>query len=176
MRLFIALPLPERLTLALERIQEGVAGANWVPRENMHLTLRFIGETDGDTFEDLIEALAEVVVESFSLEIAGVGHFERRQVPTTLWAGVRPSAALMQMQAKIERICRRVGLPPESRKYAPHVTLARLVDTPAASVSAFLQRNNLERAGEVPVEGFNLYSSHLGKAQPIYRVEVEYFF
>jgi 2'-5' RNA ligase len=74
-RLFIALPLPERLTLALERIQEGVAGANWVPRENMHLTLRFIGETDGDTFEDLIEALAEVVVESFSLEIAGVGHF-----------------------------------------------------------------------------------------------------
>jgi 2'-5' RNA ligase len=175
-RLFVALPLPERVTQALERIQEGVAGARWVPAENMHLTLRFIGETDGGTFEDLVEALAEVVVEPFSLEIAGVGHFERRRVPTTLWAGVELSAELTQLQAKIERACRRVGLLPEGRKFAPHVTLARLGETTVTSVLTFLQRNNLERAGAVPVEGFNLYSSHLGKAQPIYRAEVEYLF
>ena len=176
MRLFLALPLPERVTAALERIQEGVLSAYWVPPESMHLTLRYIGEADGGTFEDLIEALADVVVEPFPLEIAGVGHFERRQIPTTLWAGVMPSAGLTLLQGRVERACQRVGLPPERRKFAPHVTLARLGEPDLEGVRSFLQRNNLERVGAMPVEGFNLYSSHLGKGPPIYRAEVEYLF
>ena len=126
MRLFIALPLPANVTAALERIEQGVPAARWVPAENMHLTLRFIGEADGGAFEDLVEALAEVVVEPFTLEIAGVGHFERRLMPTTLWAGVVASSPLLHLQRKIERACRNAGFPPEGRKFAPHVTLARL--------------------------------------------------
>tara|TARA_R110002096_G_scaffold12798_1_gene45664 strand:+ start:690 stop:1262 length:573 start_codon:yes stop_codon:yes gene_type:complete len=176
MRLFIALPLPANVTAALERIEQGVPAARWVPAENMHLTLRFIGEADGGAFEDLVEALAEVVVEPFTLEIAGVGHFERRLMPTTLWAGVVASSPLLHLQRKIERACRNAGFPPEGRKFAPHVTLARLGATDPVRVSAFLRRYSLMQAGFVPVDGFNLYSSHLGKGQPFYRTEVEYLF
>lgn len=176
MRLFVALSLPPGVVAALERIQQGVPGARWVPPENMHLTLRFIGEADGALFEDLIEALAEVTVPAFDLDIASVGHFESRRLPTALWAGVRPQPALKQLQAKVERACQAVGLAPEARKFAPHVTLARLGNTDVGRVSAFLQRYSLFEAGSVPVQGFNLYSSHLGKGQPLYRVEVEYLF
>ena len=176
MRLFVALPLPATVTGALERIEQGVPAARWVPPENMHLTLRFIGEADGGAFEDLIEALADVVVPPFTLSIAGVGHFERRLMPTTLWAGVEPSPPLLHLQRKIERACRNAGFLPEGRKFSPHVTLARLGATDPTRVSAFLRRYSLMRAGIVPVDGFNLYSSHLGKGQPFYRTEVEYLF
>jgi len=176
MRLFVALPLPPGVVAALDRIQRGVPGARWVPAENMHLTLRFVGDVDGADFEDLVEALAEVAVPPFNLEIAGVGHFESRQLPTLLWAGIRPSGGLKRLQAKIERACQQAGLAPETRKYSPHVTLARLGATDIGRVQAFLQRYSLFEAGIVPVEGFTLYSTHLGKGDPIYRAEVEYLF
>ena len=176
MRLFVALPLPAGVVAALARIQQGVPGARWVPPENMHLSLRFIGEVDGGVFEDLVEALAEVTVPPFDLEVAGAGHFETKRLPTMLWAGIRPSAELTQLQGKVERACRRAGLAPETRKFAPHITLARLGNIDVGRVSALLQRYSLFVAGRVPVEGFNLYSSHLGKRQPIYRTEVEYLF
>lgn len=176
MRLFVALPLPAGVTAALARIQRGVPGARWVPPENMHLTLRFIGEADGAQFEDLVEALAEVTVPPFTLDLAGTGHFETKRVPTVLWAGVRPSPELTRLQAKVERACQQAGFPPERRSFAPHVTLARLGATEIGRLTAFLQRYSLFEPGQVPVEGFNLYSSHLGKGQPIHRVEVEYLF
>lgn len=176
MRLFVALPLPAGVTEALARIQRGVPGARWVPPENMHLSLRFIGEAGGGEFEDLVEGLAEVTMPPFTLELAGTGHFETKRVPTSLWARVRPSPELMRLQAKVERACQQVGFPPERRAFAPHVTLARMGPTDIRRLTAFLQRNSLFEPGPVPVEGFNLYSSHLGKGQPIYRVEVEYLF
>jgi 2'-5' RNA ligase len=176
MRLFVALELPEAIRLACERLQQGVPAARWIPAENMHLTLRFIGEVDGAAFEDLIESLADVVVEPFEIEVASVGHFETRQMPTVLWAGIRPNPDLKRLQAKVERAVRAAGLPPETRKFAPHVTLARLGDTDPVRVRNFLQRNALFQPGSVPVGGFTLFSSHLGKGDPHYRAEVEYHF
>ena len=176
MRLFVALELPDGVRAALDRIQQGVPGARWIPPENMHLTLRFIGEVGGADFHDLMHALAEVVVPPFEIELAGVGHFETRKLPTVLWAGVKPSPPLKRLQAKIERAVQSCGLPPESRKFTPHVTLARLGDTEPLRVRNFLQRYSLFAPGRVPVEGFTLFSSHLGKGEPHYRVEVEYLF
>lgn len=176
MRLFVALELPEAVRLACERLQQGVPAARWIPAENIHLTLRFIGDVDGAAFEDLIESLADVVVEPFGIEVAGVGHFETRLMPTVLWAGIRPSPELRRLQAKVERAVRACGMPPETRKFAPHITLARLGDTDPLRVRNFLQRNALFRPGTVPVDGFTLFSSHLGKGNPHYRAEVEYHF
>lgn len=176
MRLFVALPMPAPVRHALSRIQQGVPGARWVPEENMHLTLRFIGEAGGGAFEELVDSLADVVVPTFTLQVAGVGHFESRQMPTVLWAGVNPSQDLNRLQAKVERAVQQAGFLPEARKFAPHITLARLGDTDPLRVRNFLQRYSLLDAGTAEITGFTLYSSHLGKGDPHYREEVEYFF
>lgn len=176
MRLFVAVTLPAQILAALERIQQGVPDAHWVPPENMHLTLRFLGEVNGADFQDLMPALAEAVVPPFDIEIAGVGHFERRQVPTVLWAGIRPSPELKHLQAKIERIICSCGFPPEPRRFTPHITLARLGESDPLRVRNFLQRYSLFAPGRVRVEGFTLFSSHLGKGDPHYRPEADYLF
>jgi len=138
--------------------------------------LRFVGEVGGGEFHDLMHALAEVTVPPFEVEVAGVGHFESRKVPTLLWAGVRPSPALKHLQAKVERAVRSVGLPPEPRKFLPHITVARLRDPDPLRVRNFLQRYSLFNGGTVPVAGFTLFSSHLSKEQAHHRPEVEYLF
>lgn len=176
MRLFVALALPEAIRAACERLQQGVPGARWIPGENMHLTLRFLGEVSNADFDDVMHALADVVVAPFEIEVSGVGHFETRQVPTALWAGIRPSPALKHLQAKVERAVRAAGLPPETRKFAPHITLARLGESDPLRIRNFLQRNALFQPGTIPVDGFTLYSSHLGKGDPHYRAEVDYLF
>ena len=80
MRLFVAVTLPEQILAALERIQQGVPDAHWTPPENMHLTLRFLGDVNGADFQDLMPALADAAMPPFDIKIASVGHFERRQV------------------------------------------------------------------------------------------------
>jgi RNA 2',3'-cyclic 3'-phosphodiesterase len=123
-----------------------------------------------------MHALADVTVQPFEIEIAGVGHFESRRLPTVLWAGVRPSPALKHLQAKVERAVQACGMLAESRKFMPHITLARLGETDTIRVRNFLQRYSLFDAGGVPVTGFTLFSSHLGKGRPHYRGEVDYLF
>ena len=111
MRLFVAITLPEQILAALERIQQNVPGAHWTPPENRHLTLRFLGEVNGADFQDLMPALADAAVPPFEIEIASVGHFERRQIPTVLWAGIRPSPYLQRLQAKVEQVVRSCSFP-----------------------------------------------------------------
>ena len=176
MRLFVAITLPEQILAALERIQQNVPGANWTPPENMHLTLRFLGEVNGADFQDLMPALADAAVPPFEIEIASVGHFERRQIPTVLWAGIRPSPDLQRLQAKVEQVVRSCSFPPESRKFSPHITLARLGESDPLPVRNFLQRNSLFAPGPARVEGFTLFSSHLGNGDPHHRPEVDYLF
>jgi 2'-5' RNA ligase len=176
MRLFVAIPLPDEVLDALEHTQEGMPGARWIPAENMHLTLRFLGEVGNAEFDDIMQALAEVVVPPFPLDIASVGHFESRGVPKVLWAGVRANSALSHLHAKVEQAVKRCDLPPEPRKFAPHITLARLHNSYPSEAQAFLQRNALLDAGTVWVYGFTLFSSHLGKGDPHYRSEVDYLF
>ncbi len=176
MRLFVAIEIPEAILQACARLQRGVPNARWIPPENMHLTLRFLGEVRGADFDDLMHALADVVVPPFELEVAGVGHFESGRVPTALWAGIRPSEELKRLRTKVERAVRSAGLPLETRKFTPHITLARLGETDPLRLRNFLQRYSLFAPGAIPVEGFTLFSSHLGKGDPHYRAEVDYHF
>ena len=176
MRLFVAIELPEQIRLACERLQQDVLDARWVPPENMHLTLRYLGNVNGADFQDLLPALADAFTPPFEIEVAGVGHFESRQVPTALWAGIKPSADLKRLQLKVERAVRSCGLPPETRKFMPHITLARLGAADPLQVRNFLQRHALFAPGQVRVEGFTLFSSHLGKGDPHYRPEADYLF
>ena len=174
MRLFVGLDLPWELRQRIAPLATvGMAGAKWVPPENYHLTLRFIGEVPPDRAEEIDDALAAIKGKGFALTVAGVGTFAKSGRPTALWVGVDRNEALERLQAKIETALRRIGLESERRKFQPHITLARLNDVAEAKLAGFVQAHNLFRADPIEVEHFTLFSSQLGKEQSVYTAEVE---
>lgn len=173
-RLFVALDLPEELCDELSSMCGGIPGARWVPEENYHLTLRFIGEVPGWQAQEIDEALAGIRAPAFDLTLRGVGTFQKAGRVAALWVGVEKTEPLMFLQAKVETALQRIGLEPERRRFSPHVTLARTERAEQGKVIAFMQAHNLFRAAPVPVDGFALYSSRLGKEQAAYAREVEY--
>jgi 2'-5' RNA ligase len=174
MRLFVALALPDTLRAELASLSGGIAGARWVPEANLHLTLRFIGEVQSWQAQEIDDALAAVRTRAFQLSVAGVGTFERDGRVTALWAGVERNERLAHLAQKIETALQRAGLPPERRRFAPHITLARVDQVPEAKIVRWVQTQNLFRATPVTVEHFTLFSSRLGKDFSVYTPEVDY--
>ncbi|MFM2128606.1 MAG: hypothetical protein RL477_152, partial [Pseudomonadota bacterium] len=122
-RLFTGIELPQSAREHLASIAGGVPGARWVPAENLHLTLRFIGNVDETTAADLDAALMQVRGAPFDLAIEGAGSFSRGRFPSMLWAGVARSEALARLHERIDSTLQRAGCEPETRKFTPHVTL-----------------------------------------------------
>lgn len=173
-RLFVAIDLPESLRQQLAGLCFGLPGAHWVAAEQMHLTLRFIGEVDGAMFRDIREALAGVRSASFALQVQGLGCFPPRQSPRVLWAGVAKNDALWLLRNRVEGALVRCGLEPEGRKFAPHLTLARLRDTPLSRLTNFLAGNALFAADVCQVTEFHLYSSQLTAKGAMHQLEMSY--
>ena len=175
MRLFVGLELPwevrQRMALLMGA---GIPGARWVPAENYHLTLRFIGEAPRHLAEEIDHALAALKAPSVALTLAGIGTFAKGGRSQSLWLGVARSEPLERLQSKIETALQRCGLEPERRRFQPHVTLARLDNAAEAKLAGFVQAHNLFRTDPVTVEHFTLFRSLLGKEQPVYTPEVEY--
>jgi 2'-5' RNA ligase len=169
-RLFVALQIPEKVRERLVALQGGVPGARWASEEQMHLTLRFVGEVDGNVAHDIDDALAGIRAPSFTLELAGVGEFGGKN-PRALWAGVRPNEPLLHLQRKIETGLQRIGLPAETRKFSAHVTLARMKGAPKEKVVQFLTHYALFASGPFPVADFVLFSSQLSHNGSIYHPE-----
>lgn len=173
-RLFLGLQLPEAVRQCLAGLAHPVPRARWVARDNLHLTLRFIGAVDNVAAADIDDALARITVPSFELTIAGVGQFDSRGRVRTLWAGVERSEPLRALHGKIEQALKRAGQPPEGRRFSPHVTLARLRDVKLAKVAPFVAAHAGLRLAPIRVAHFVLYSSALGHAGPVYTAEREY--
>ncbi len=174
MRLFVALDLPDALRERLRFLAAGLPGARWVPAENLHATLRFIGEVPIWRAEEIDAALARLRAPSFPLSLAGVGIIERGGRLASLHAGIERSPALEHLHAKIETALQRVGLPPERRRFLPHITLARIDACSEERLVTWVQANNLFRAPPIQVGHFTLFSSLLGKQASAYTPEVEY--
>lgn len=162
-RLFIAIDPPQEIREQLASLCYGLPEARWTPIEQFHLTLNFIGEVDGTTFLDIRESLTELIQPPFELRFKGVGFFPPRGAPRVVWAGVELSEPLMQLQRKITTHLRQMGVELEKRKYSPHITLARLRQTPESKVGKYLALNNLFTSSFFPVGQFTLYSSVLGR-------------
>ena len=157
-RLFTALEIPRDAALSLSLLRGGLPGGRWIDVENYHLTLRFIGDVEGHVADEIANALDRVRRRAFSLTLSGVGAFGSKK-PHALWAGVMASPDLNALQAEIERICQRLGLPPDARKFMPHVTLARLRNVNPAEVAAYLSARGNFRAVPFRVPRFVLMSS-----------------
>jgi 2'-5' RNA ligase len=173
-RLFAAIDLPPEISGELHAICFGLPGARWLGPEQMHLTLRFIGEVDGGLFREIREELGHETVPPFSLRVRGLGFFPPRKTPRVLWAGVEPLAEAVALRNRVEAALVRLGLAAETRKFAPHITLARLQDTPGQRLQRFLAGNNLFATPEFPVEEFHLYSSELTAKGAFHTIEASY--
>ena len=174
MRLFVAIDLPDAIRDQLALMSCGLPGARWVRSEQLHLTLRFIGEVDGALFHAIREALEQVRGHSFAMQLAGVGYFPPRKKPRVVWVGIRENADLVRLRNRIESSLVRAGLAPEQRKFSPHITLARLNRTPASRVGRYLEDHGLFCSPGFRVERFSLYSSVLGRNGATHSVEQEY--
>lgn len=173
MRLFVALSLPDNVANTMFLIQSGVPGAKWQAREQLHLTLRFIGEADGRDANAIDDALSAISAPAFTLSLKGVGEFGGKN-PRALWAGVSDPDAVSHLARKIETAIQRIGLPAEERKFTPHVTLARLRGAPAPKVLDWLADHALYASAPFEVMDFTLYSSQLAHGGSIYVPERVY--
>ena len=173
-RLFVAIDLPENIQERLGVLCCGLPGARWVPAEQMHLTLRFIGDVDSSVFQDVCEVLTEVRMDSFRLQLDGVGFFPPRGKPRVVWAGIRPNENLVRLRNRVETVLVRAGLDPEGRKFSPHITLARLRNTPSSKVASFLSHNGMFATEDIPVKEFLLYSSVLNSKGAKHYIEEAY--
>lgn len=158
LRLFTALEIPRDAALSLSLLRGGLPGARWIDVENYHLTLRFIGDVEGHVADEIANALDRVRRPAFSLTLSGVGAFGGKK-PHSVWAGTRASPDLTALQAEIERICQRLGLPSDPRKFTPHVTLARLKNGSPEDVARYLSSRGNFAAMPFRVNRFVLMSS-----------------
>jgi 2'-5' RNA ligase len=173
LRLFVGIEFPPELKLHLSLLSTSIAGAKWVDAGNFHLTLRFIGEVSEAVAADIDAALGRVRARRFTLQLVGTGIFGGGK-PRALWVGVERHPELVTLHDRIEQALTRIGLEPEPRKFAPHVTLARLREPVLGQLGDFLAMNAQFRAAPLPVERFSLIASFPTKAGSIYEDQADY--
>ena len=157
-RLFTGIEIPAEIAQRLASLQGGLQGARWIPSDNYHLTLRFIGDVDMMTADMITEALSGVSRPAFELMLTGLGVFGGRS-PRAIFASAESGRPLMDLQADHERLVQRLGLPPEGRKYTPHITLARLRKGRPRAVADYLALRGGFAVEPFTVDRFVLFSA-----------------
>ena len=173
-RLFAAIAVPEEIGEGLGRRQQGLPGARWRPTDAFHITLRFAGEISEAAADDLDAEFNVVAGEALTLQLEGVGAFQDGDDIHAVWAGLADNPALHRLASRCETAARKAGLAADRRVWRPHVTLAYLRHAQPAPVAAWIQTHNLLKSPPFRVTTFGLYSSHLGHAGSVYRLEREY--
>jgi 2'-5' RNA ligase len=172
-RLFTGIEIPTEIAAGLAALRGGLPGARWIDPENYHMTLRFIGDVDDVIAHEIGEVLARVRRSSFELLFDRLDQFGGRK-PRAVFAAASANPPLLELQAEHERLLQRLGLPPESRKFSPHVTLARLRDSTTRAVAEYLTTRGLFRSPAFRVERFVLFSSRASTGGGPYVVEAAY--
>lgn len=157
-RLFTAIEIGRDAALSLSLLRGGLPCARWIEPESYHLTLRFAGDIEGRVADEIVAGLDRIERAPFQLSLLGLGAFGSKK-PHSLYAGVAPCEALDTLQADVDRVMRRVGLPSDQRRFTPHVTLARLRNPKAEEVATYLARRGDFRTLPFPVSRFALFSS-----------------
>ena len=172
-RLFVAIRPPAVIRARLLDLMEGVKGARWQDEDQLHLTLRFIGEVDRHVAEDVVAALGSIHHPCFELALNGIGSFDRRGQPTTLWVGLTPHEPLKALHKKVDQAVLQAGVEPDRRAYMPHITLARL-NRSTGPIAALLERSGGISSTPFHVGEFRLYESDLSPQGAIYSVVERY--
>lgn len=164
-RLFVAIALPEPLKQQLSALTVPIDGVRWTDTENLHLTLRFIGDVPRDVADEIQAALSDVQSPPFSLQLNGVGTFPAnpRKPPRIIWAGLSNPPAVQSLHEMIEKTVSGLGLTPDNRPYTPHITLGRVKSTDDGTISAI--RRFIEHNAAFHSEAFIPTEFHLMESQ-----------
>lgn len=173
LRAFIAIEIPpalhERIAAESAALQKDLAQAvRWVRPQNIHLTLKFLGDTSPASLENLAHALGGVAARQmpFQIEVGGFGLFPNSKRPRILWIGIQSPPDLEQLQRAIESTCARLGYPLEGKPFSPHLTIGRLREE--AALGPALQEIRIGQIGSLRVENLTLFRSDLHPQGPIY--------
>ena len=172
-RLFTGLELPGAVVGQLALLRGGIVGARWLEPEDYHITLRFIGDIDARAARDIDDTLSDIRRPEAPIRFEELSWFGGDK-PRAIVAKVKADPALMDLQAEQERRLRRIGLEPETRKYTPHVTLARLRGASQTAVASYLALRGALLADSFTAERFVLYSAREGSGGGPYVVEAAY--
>jgi RNA 2',3'-cyclic 3'-phosphodiesterase len=172
-RLFTGLELPETVVSQVALARGGVIGARWLEPDDYHITLRFIGDVDARTARDIDETLQEIRRPAAEVRFEGLSWFGGDK-PRAIVARVEPDMGLIALQAEQEQRLRRVGVAPETRKFTPHVTLARLRGVRAHAVADYLASRGALAVEAFTAARFVLYSAREGSGGGPYVVEAAY--
>ncbi len=172
-RLFTGLEVPSEIASELAMLRGGLYGARWIDEENYHITLRFFGDIDHVAARDLFHELWQVRRAPITVALEGLSIFGSDR-PRSIIMRIRPNAALAELQAEHERIARRVGLPPETRKYTPHITLARLRGVSQMAVADYLGARSYVPSCSFSADEFVLFSSRDSVGGGPYLAEANY--
>lgn len=182
-RAFIAIELPEDIRQKLDELEKKIqahAGeaarkaVRWVPANNMHLTLKFLGEVSSGNVEALAGMLRSEAGRhaSFDLTVGGLGAFPNLHRPRVIWVGVQAPVELSSLQKAIEGETRQLGYPTEDRPFSPHLTLGRIAQNArpeeVAQIARGVEDVQVGELGRVRVERMHLFRSDLHPSGSIY--------
>lgn len=178
-RTFIAISLPSQVKQIINQystiLQRQIGGAvRWVSTENIHLTLKFIGDISPASLKTLTEALQTEASQhaQFTLKISGLGVYPNRQHPRVLWIGVQAPNELGKLQNAIATTTARLGYPTESKSFSPHLTIGRVRDhirpSELQTIKHALDTTQVSEIGEALVNCIQLFRSDLRPEGPIY--------
>lgn len=174
-RLFVAIDFPEAVKAQLQPLCADLAGAKWVAQHQMHLTLRFIGDSDEKQLAAIQRGLARISANPFRMRLQGVGQFPPRGKPRVIWVGVEAEPTLNQLQGQVEQVIRESGFEKADHAFSPHITLARFRSPPAVEpVERYFTRHQDFKTKLFEVSEFVLYSSQLTPSGSIYQQEGAY--
>ncbi len=174
-RLFTAIKIPTDIASLLAMKTGNLKGARWVDQENCHITLSFLGDISEAVAEEVIFELDRIEHNSFRICINCLDVFGAKK-PRTLYAGIRCDPELLDLQIKHERAMQQIGLEMQKRKYAPHVTLARINAVKLSDLYRFLGQWGEFSNLEFEVDGFALFSARDSIGGGPYLVEENYRF
>jgi 2'-5' RNA ligase len=163
LRAFIAIELPESLRSALAGLQQDLqqckADIRWVKPDNIHLTLKFLGEVDDKEIDPIVKTLKDfcTMYSGFSLEVKGVGVFPNIRSPRVLWVDISGSGLLSGLQKGIEDGLSSLGFNPENRRFVPHLTLGRF----RSSAGKHDLHNRIEQNKDLSLGSFDVMSVSL---------------
>ena len=172
-RLFVAIRPPEPIRDLLVDAMDDSPALRWVGDDNLHLTLRFIGEVERPVATDIATALSRIRSDGFDLKLAGLGSFDRRN-GGALWAAVAPREPVAALAAKVERACVSAGVAAERRAFHPHITIARYGRDSQRHAEDFAKRQAALASPPFRVDRFTLFESHLSRHGALYDEVAEF--